>query len=99
MVVSCSVAIQKEIWGLAFNSPAVLHVMLGKVAEIPFLLRQGTEVSFDIDLGDGNTSSNLTDAKVEGALFVAIYSHNYSAHGTSRESSGSGSLDVACLEK
>lgn len=80
----CSVVIQERIAGMEFRENALLSIQNGSTASIGWFLRNGSHVDFNISVetteGEKHTA-NLTDAKVPGATFFAIYKTNLTIPG------------------
>ncbi|KAL9957163.1 hypothetical protein ACROYT_G038767 [Oculina patagonica] len=80
----CSVVIQERIAGMEFRDNALISIQNGSTASIGWFLRNGSHVDFNISVetteGEKH-AANLTDAKVPGATFFAIYKTNLTIPG------------------
>lgn len=83
MSIWCTAVIQERIAGMEFRETALLPIENGTTANIGWLLRNGSHVDFNITItstGD-NRATNLSNPKVPGAIFFAIYKTNLTIPG------------------
>ncbi|KAK3717356.1 hypothetical protein QZH41_011584, partial [Actinostola sp. cb2023] len=77
----CEIECQDEINGLAFAVNGLRTTAVNELAQVNWLLTNGSHVTQTIDPGDGTGLRTLNNSKVSGAIFVASLNKTYTSKG------------------